>query len=959
MHWILLFLFIAQFLPGSFAMALSTSEIENGMGVAITRVPEFAFLRAEAEKLGVKAYLFGGTAAAYAHYVKQDLRKKAGEERFSATDFDYDYTRIFRSTQDLDVVIDGNAEQAAELEWILKKQYPHFVGDKAAKWEIRPLRESRGDKEAILENPSFQNQHTDSHSTGLVEVTTSQAGEPLVRDARDWTGRPPQFLRDVAEQKIHYYFSDLHHTTKRFQAGQNPPIVSVIRFLTKAFQYDLAIRPEDMARVRGIVNDFAPGTLDPKGYVAGWIERNGKKLFQHAVDMEQAWNVIEDLGLRKKLMALGSDANTTDSLAWWMNKEPLRSKPVGSGDGKTARELFAELGEKDLLVSHETNGYLAFESITRDRGGGVNAFISRKGAAGEASIYDEGFYTVVGRKGARHTGMTIRMALDPDARLGSDFEYVPDHNYIIVKNKKALKVNPEAIQLSLLEYFRQIATTGESWNADDRALIEAFRRRAGREGIVSAEDLEVVRGLVETELKDADREVRTPKIELLKEWLRLQESLKHPELAKTVLRKFWKSGLSEHSQPFSNEVYYLAKLLKDSPWQKQENLWKMIWTLPTSEIQEKKFYRKVVAFLAPMPDRPGSLDFLKMLIQDKDDNSWIIGQFFSRSEWWLHPERKQLLEAVYQSEQPLSNVLSSVMHSRQNPPSNAERDEVLRRVLETGRGDSELERWILDDRYKGTAMPDLIVEKLLERGSADKYIAEYVLKKPERGQSEKFARWFAIVLQRGKADYLLPYRISSLPEPQLTNAVETILARGGNDFSLSRALGIYPLSKHPRLFYWLKILAERSQPGANTVLCDVFSNGLNKPEEKFSWAEQPQAVAIFEYLLSRGSNDDEIARLLGKSDWNSRPEAARWLRTIVERGNAEAMRALEVNSILRDPNWHHHHRQLTEDFHRVDYDADSLRSLWIQRKNPPRAATVTVYVNGVPVPCQVVYEQVR
>ena len=33
---------------------------------------------------------------------------------------------------------------------------------------------------------------------------------------------------------------------------------------------------------------------------ARWIEKNGKKLFQHAVDIEYAWDTLEKLGLRRQ-----------------------------------------------------------------------------------------------------------------------------------------------------------------------------------------------------------------------------------------------------------------------------------------------------------------------------------------------------------------------------------------------------------------------------------------------------------------------------------------------------------------------------------------------------------------------------------------------------------------------------------------------------------------------------------
>ncbi|MEK7356253.1 MAG: hypothetical protein AAB250_07375, partial [Bdellovibrionota bacterium] len=154
---------------------VSTSEIELEILRNITRVPEFVFIRAEAEKLEVKAYLFGGTAAGYAHYVRNDLERAKGDTRIQAARFDYDFTNIFRSTQDLDVVVDGSMEKIEALRNVLMTKYPHFVGAKEAKWELRSLRESQGRptepgyKEALLDSADFLNQNSDSNSTGLIE----------------------------------------------------------------------------------------------------------------------------------------------------------------------------------------------------------------------------------------------------------------------------------------------------------------------------------------------------------------------------------------------------------------------------------------------------------------------------------------------------------------------------------------------------------------------------------------------------------------------------------------------------------------------------------------------------------------------------------------------------------------------------------------------------------------------
>ncbi|MFL5815693.1 MAG: hypothetical protein ACJ763_19140 [Bdellovibrionia bacterium] len=474
---------------------VSLQELEHGIADRLKRVEEFKFIEQEAAKLGVRAWLFGGTAAGYAHYVKWDMQRETGDKRFQKDRFDYDYTNIYRSTQDLDIVIDGNAEQAQRLQSALAEKYPHLQGSKTA-WEVRLLTQDMGDKQAILNNPDFMNQHTDSNSTGLIEITKPKEGETVVRDVRDWKAKEPYFLKDVHEGALHYYLSPLHETTKFAKEGRNPPILSAIRYLTKAFQYELKLRPEDLERIKKVINEFDPKRDTQNDYVAHWIEKNGKKLIQNAVNIEYAKNTLDQLGLREKLQAIHGNISKSESLAWWMDKEPLRTQPLGQGEGKTAQELGLD------IVAHETKDFLAYESITRAHTGDPNVLISRGGASGEQAIYGDGFYTKVGREGARGSGLTIRFHLDPHAREGADFEYLGDEHYVVVKNKAALKVIPESLNIGPVEFFRMLSHESSSFAKSDLGVLEKLKRRirSKAQALSSAERKEIAR-MIREEIK--------------------------------------------------------------------------------------------------------------------------------------------------------------------------------------------------------------------------------------------------------------------------------------------------------------------------------------------------------------------------------------------------------------------------------------------------------------------------
>ncbi|MEK7356935.1 MAG: hypothetical protein AAB250_10825, partial [Bdellovibrionota bacterium] len=462
-------------------------------------------------------YLFGGTSAGFGHYVKWDLLREGGDTRYQPDRFDYDFTNIYRSTQDLDLVVDGPSDKAQTLARLLSERFPSFQGSKD-QWEVRLLRQTSGDKEALLQNPDFLNQHTDSNSTGLIEVTESN--DPTVRDLRDWEARTPQFLRDLAEGKIHFYFSKKHEKTSRFVKGLNPPILSVVRAFTKAFQYELQVRDEDRAVMQKIIDAVEPGELASNPYVKNWLEKNATKLVRHAVNIEFAWNTIDKNKLRKKMIAVSGDKNHVDSMAWWLNREPLRSYKIGTGSGKTAKELKLD------VVAHEANNFLAYESITRAHTGEPNALVSRGDARGEAAVHGDGFYTRKGRIGARNTGWTVRFHLNPDARQGSDFLLIDD--YIVVRNKRALIVIPEDLKFTLIDYFSLIGKLDFS----DRGILEKAKRRfTNLSARITREDALMVKAMFEDQ-KNSGLNVEP----ILAEWTALPASREFADITFELLK---------------------------------------------------------------------------------------------------------------------------------------------------------------------------------------------------------------------------------------------------------------------------------------------------------------------------------------------------------------------------------------------------------------------------------------
>ncbi len=438
----LLFIFIIFVVRVEAVNFVDPLDLESAISKKILTVSEFKFIHDFATENGFKVYLFGGTAAGFGHYVKWDLLRIRGDRRFQNERFDYDFSNIYRSTQDADLVVDGSEHQAQLLEIALRSYFPHLQGSKHA-WEVRLLKEDRRDKLALLKNPDFLDQHTDSHSVGLIEITDPAADESRIKDLREWDKKIPQFFRDICESKLHFYFSDKHFSTKRAANGLNPPIIAVIRYFIKAFQYELEMRPEDLKIVGQIIDEFKPEGVS-ESYVKLWIIKNARNLIRHAVDIEYAHNTIEQVQLREKLMRF-DDQRVIDSLAWWMNKEPLKSFRIVKGAEATAKDLGID------VVAHETRDFLAYESITRSHQGKPNVLISRKDTPGEGAAYGNGFYVRRGREGAVGSRITIRFHMNPNARQGVDF-LGPFNDFIVVLNKNALEIIPEYLNLNFRSY---------------------------------------------------------------------------------------------------------------------------------------------------------------------------------------------------------------------------------------------------------------------------------------------------------------------------------------------------------------------------------------------------------------------------------------------------------------------------------------------------------------------------
>ena len=527
---------------------ITPADFQRHLQQTAGKVEEFKFLAQTAQKHGLKVWLFGGSASSLAHYVKENMLLEEGSDEYYSQSFaetpdgKRDFTDIFRPTQDIDLVVDGKMASVANFEREVLQHLPDIKGNKQT-WEVRTLREDYGEKLALLNNPNFFNQHTDSHSVGMISLS-EVADDKVVRDLLNWESDNPRFLQDVLANKLHYYYSSHHSETLRFKEGKNPPIISVVRYFIKLFQHELEMSNEDLKKLQKIIADFNPQEISDS-YTGRWLQHNVPKLFLHSRNVEYSWDILEQTGLRAKLLQVG-DINEAKSPAWWANKSPLRSFKLGQGEGKSAQELAIK------TVAHDTSDFFLWTVITRSRKGEANVFESRPGAVGEMAAYGRGFYTMKNSKqGLYRNGFSISFHMHPKAREGVDFKLAGD--MVLVLNRNAIRVIPESLDVGgPLDYFH-LLKEGERGSL---ALLEKVRRRLDFKYTHEKETPEIKREIAQAlEFLKQENDFH-----LWREWFALKLSRNYPKIVEEMID-------TKDSQIFQ---YLIKNIFSQSHWDNPE-----------------------------------------------------------------------------------------------------------------------------------------------------------------------------------------------------------------------------------------------------------------------------------------------------------------------------------------------------------------------------------------------------
>jgi hypothetical protein len=684
--------------------SITPLELEQGLRSKIHAVPEFKIIKNEAKRLGVKVYLFGDSALAFANYVKSDLLSQKGDHSYILEKLDYDFKNIFYSTQVMEVVVDGNESQVKQMSKFIESQFAQIFnrkmpGSKKVVWDVRPYKTAKSKigaadyREALLENHEYLNQNLDSVATGLVDIT-EDPDNLIVLDLQDMKSKENKFLRDLAAEKIIFYRSRLHEETPLYEAGINPEIISVIKTLTRTFQFELYLEDSTLIQIKNIIFEFDPNAkLNPQAQAQ--IIHLGKNLIRHAANAEKAWDALEKLGLRKKLSKFDS-AFTPDALSWWLYKEPLRRVQLAkepsqeNGNyklGKSAKELSLN------YVVYDAQTFENFELINKSLVDDPKLFLGKDSKDKTKSLNSMGFYTKVYVPKMTLNPLEIKFQVNPLAKEGADFILTSDggsqvKNKVIIKNKAALIIASEN-NLGWLDYFREFYEEKEKlydnyynpnlksrlknlftskqpldfYNQEDYLKSSRIKQKLERSKtqISPEEEAEVVKIVKEGIEKALDWQKVNPNYggafdQLFVDWFALPQSFKYPDVLNEVIDEMpnsedliYKVLKYKHWSEYNlvNEKLMIDKL-NDSNYRTRYRLMLHTLNLPEWNYRPKVFielYKRdsfnFLNFFKEKFDDPKWTDFpevMEHVLSYADDKSVTDGAMFLRKKHWTrHP----------------------------------------------------------------------------------------------------------------------------------------------------------------------------------------------------------------------------------------------------------------------------------------------------------------------------------
>ena len=325
----------------------------------------------------------------------------------------------------------------------------------------------------------------------------------------------------------------------------------------------------------------------------------------------------------------------------------------------------------EIILSHETSDFKAYENITRSSRGEANVFISREGVKGESAVLGDGFYTKLGFEGATGTNLTIRFKLNLKAREGSDFIYNHDHNgAVILKNKKAITLMQENINVTLKDFIKLILNGGVE--EQDLGLIEKMKRKFKRKVFENNEIDEVV--------------------------LYFMEAF---NILKSISKKSW--------------ILYLLPTMEKS---------KHFDLLLKELVKNKELHNKLLEYFFSQEESVQYEEQLDLIINNLESKTHLIKDVLSKEHW---KSRHYLIDEIIKKgiEHEISAIVKYVLSKEHWKSKHYLIDEIIKKGI--GQGISAIIMYVLPNEVNRNWFLQI---SELENGDDNYLLATYVLSQP-------------------------------------------------------------------------------------------------------------------------------------------------------------------------------------------------------------------------------------
>lgn len=333
---------------------VTSATIEQGITANLNRILVLSEIKKYAERQGFRVWLTSESALALASYTKWHQLTLQGVYPWSARRYQYDFFEIFRTTDQMFLVTDGNNNQVVQLESYLERNY-HGLFSSTHPWNIR----------AQNAKPNV----TSSAENILVELTGSQQING-------------QASTDIAQDTSHFVQIERLETLPQAQ-----PLKLLVQYLYITFKFGLRIPPTDLTRITAFIARLDTNQIKTSPELIT-IEEAFIQVIQNALNAPELFEFFQSSGLKEKILKFSREPLMAETfpghLRFWFEKSfVVKSFPLGtlnnSGVTPDPAHIIPPLFSHDVRGSSR-DSYKIFESITANPSGQPNLLTTTSSA---------------------------------------------------------------------------------------------------------------------------------------------------------------------------------------------------------------------------------------------------------------------------------------------------------------------------------------------------------------------------------------------------------------------------------------------------------------------------------------------------------------------------------------------------------------------------------------------------